>query len=103
MLDDIPPPWREMAKGAAFAILLGIVGRLMHHSRQVQLCRRQFWSLSLIWEVPVDVGTGIVGRALADYLGSSAGRRRRPSPLSPIWGRASSRRLSGASWIGWLL
>ncbi len=69
MLNYLPPPWRESVLGAAFAILLGVIGRLMHHSRQVQLGRRQFWSASLLWELPVAVGTGFVGRGVADYLG----------------------------------
>lgn len=69
MDDYLPPIWRESILGALVAILLGIVGRLMHHSRQVQLGRRRFWSASLLWELPVAVGTGLMGRGIADYLG----------------------------------
>jgi hypothetical protein len=69
MLDHIPPPYRESVLGAAVAIFLGIIGRLMHHSRQVQLGRRQFWSASLLWELPVAVGTGLMGQGIAEYYG----------------------------------
>jgi LydA holin phage, holin superfamily III len=69
MDDYLPPPWRDTALGAGLAVLLGLVGRLMHHSRQVQLGRRRFWSASLLWELPVAVGTGFMGQGVAEYLG----------------------------------
>ena len=67
-LDHIPPPWRESIIGVLVAAGWGLVGRAMHHSRQVQAGRRRFWSVQLVWELPVAVGTGVAGQGLAEYL-----------------------------------
>lgn len=68
-LSSIPPPWRETAVGAALAVALAILGRLMFHARQVQAGRRRFFSVHLAWELPIAIATGLIGKGLADYYG----------------------------------
>ncbi|MGY0794273.1 phage holin family protein [Azospirillum argentinense] len=68
-LDQVPPPWRETIVGGALAVALAIVGRLMFHARQVQAGRRRFFSPHLVWELPVAIATGLIGKGIASYYG----------------------------------
>ncbi|MCK8788295.1 hypothetical protein M0638_28490 [Roseomonas sp. NAR14] len=61
-MDD---PWFKGILGAAVgAALLGVLGRLLaYHSAQT---RPLGWSL--LWELPVAIGMGLIGRGVADIL-----------------------------------
>lgn len=65
----IPPPWREFLLSGLVAVLCGCLGRLMFHARQVQAGRRHFLSWALLWELPVAIATGVIGKGVAEYLG----------------------------------
>ena len=51
------------AASAAGAGALGLLGRALHLAR----ADRRPLGWSLIWELPVAIGMGIVGKGLADY------------------------------------
>jgi drug/metabolite transporter (DMT)-like permease len=56
---------------AAVSILAGMIGRLMHHAREVQALRRQPFSWHLLWELPIACGMGLIANALCEYMGFS--------------------------------
>lgn len=49
---------------AALSSALGLIGRLMYLSEE----RRQPFSWSLAWELPVAIGMGLIGRGIGEYL-----------------------------------
>ncbi|CAB4141965.1 LydA-like holin [uncultured Caudovirales phage] len=53
------------AASAAGAGALGLLGRALHLARTDR--RPLGWSL--LWELPVAIGMGIVGKGIADYFG----------------------------------
>lgn len=61
MSDDIG----NLAASAAGAGALGLLGRALHLARTDR--RPLGWSL--LWEIPVAIGMGILGKGLADYIG----------------------------------
>lgn len=71
------PVWldhlRELAVDFAATLFWAIVGRLLYHTRLVQMGRRRFLSIQLLWELPVALGMGFVADGLAAWL-SLAGR-----------------------------
>ena len=52
------------AASAAGAGALGLLGRMLHLAR----VDRRPLGWSLLWELPVAIGMGIVGKGLADYF-----------------------------------
>jgi hypothetical protein len=68
-LENLPPPTAETVTGGLLAIVWALVGRLMYRARSAQLGRRPFLSPSLVYELPIAVGTGSIGQGVAEYLG----------------------------------
>jgi hypothetical protein len=55
--------------GGTVTTLIGaFTGRLMYHSGEVKLGRRQFFGKELLWEIPVAIGMAIIGEAVASHL-----------------------------------
>jgi LydA holin phage, holin superfamily III len=46
-----------------------LVGRMIYHAQQVQHGRRKFWSPALALDLIIALGMGLIGHALASYLG----------------------------------
>lgn len=67
-LENLPPPAAETLTGGALAVTWALVGRLMYRARTAQQGRRPFFSASLVYELPIAVGTGIIGQGVAEYL-----------------------------------
>lgn len=55
--------------GAATTLIAAFTGRLMYHAGEVRARRRPIWSRDLLWELPMVIGMGLIGDALATYLG----------------------------------
>lgn len=49
--------------------LLALLGRVAWHVQQVKAGNRGFWSIALLWEVPLAMFCGIAGAGAGDYLG----------------------------------
>jgi len=64
-----PEDWLSIAKGLIIPTLWALVGRVVAHYANLRLGRRRIMRLSLLWEVPVAIGMGKVGVALADLAG----------------------------------
>ncbi|MCA3245566.1 MAG: phage holin family protein [Azospirillum sp.] len=62
-------------KGMAVTFVASLLGRLMFHARAAQRGTRRFWSWHLAWELPVAVGMGLIGDALANWLQLDNGLR----------------------------
>lgn len=66
------PPWldhfRELAVDFTATLFWAFVGRLLYHTRLVQLGRRRFLSMQFLWELPVALGMGFVADGLAAWL-----------------------------------
>ena len=56
---------RIIGHGCSGAGALGLLGRALHLARTDR--RPLGWSL--LWELPVAIGMGIVGKGIADYFG----------------------------------
>ncbi len=63
--------WRRLLHWLGVLWLLGMMGRLAWHAQQVKAGHRRFWSLALLWEVPLAAFCGVAGGGLGDYLGLS--------------------------------
>jgi hypothetical protein len=57
--------FHDVAASAAGAGALGLLGRALHWVRRDS--RPIGWSL--LWEVPVAIGMGIIGKGIGDYFG----------------------------------
>ena len=70
---DMPPldseAWKRLLEWLGVLWLLGLLGRMTWHIQQVKAGRRRFWSLALLWEVPLAAFCGIAGGGLGSYLG----------------------------------
>lgn len=51
--------------GAGIASGLGLIGRLMSLAQE----QRAAFTVSLIWELPIAVGMGLIGRGIGEYCG----------------------------------
>ena len=60
-----PPEFDWFA--AALSSALGLIGRLMYLANE----RRQPFSMSLAWELPIAVGMGLIGRGIGEYIGAT--------------------------------
>ena len=69
------PPFDQslwhILQGFGAALLSALIGRLMWHVGQVRKGTRAFWSLELLWELPLAMGMAIIGKGLAEYIGLS--------------------------------
>jgi len=64
------PGWlKDILQGGSLSFVWAGVGRLMFHARQVQQGRRRLFSKSLLLELPIALGMGMVGAGIADWLG----------------------------------
>lgn len=52
---------------AALSSALGLIGRLMYLANE----RRQPVSWSLVWEIPIAIGMGLIGRGIGEYVGAT--------------------------------
>jgi hypothetical protein len=62
-------------KGMTVTFVASLFGRLMFHARAAQRGTRRFWSWHLAWELPVAIGMGLIGDALANWLQLDSGAR----------------------------
>lgn len=46
----------------------GLLGRLMWHSKQVQLGKRKPLSVELLFDLPIAIGMGFIGYGIASYF-----------------------------------
>lgn len=92
--------WADQVWSGASAIAAGGLGRLMVHSREVQLGKRRFWSPALGLELITAVGMGLVLDACAGHLGLDgqvrvgfvvAGSYIGPRIIEVLWGVVQSR------------
>ena len=50
---------------AALSSALGLIGRLMYLSQE----QRSPFTLALLWELPIAIGMGLIGRGIGEYVG----------------------------------
>lgn len=60
---------RVALRGWLSVMAAAALGRFVYHVGQVQRGLRRFWSLHLVWEVPMAIGMGILGNGVADAFG----------------------------------
>lgn len=64
------PDWlKDILHGSSLSFIWAGVGRLMFHARQVQQGRRRLFSKSLLLELPIALGMGMVGAGVAEWWG----------------------------------
>ncbi len=64
------PDWlKDIVHGSSLSFIWAGVGRLMFHARQVQQGRRRLLSKSLMLELPIALGMGMVGVGVAECWG----------------------------------
>lgn len=64
------PEWlKDILQGSSLSFVWAGVGRLMFHARQVQQGRRRLFSKSLLLELPIALGMGMVGAGIAEWWG----------------------------------
>jgi len=64
------PGWlKDILHGGSLSFVWAGVGRLMFLARQVQQGRRRLFSKSLLLELPIALGMGMVGAGIADWWG----------------------------------
>lgn len=64
------PDWlKDIVQGSSLSFIWAGVGRLMFHARQVQQGRRRLFSKSLMLELPIALGMGMVGAGVAEWWG----------------------------------
>lgn len=61
----VPPPSDFDWYAGALSCALGLIGRLMFLAQE----RRSPFTLSLLWELPIAIGMGLLGRGIGDYIG----------------------------------
>jgi hypothetical protein len=69
------PDWLvKLASGLWASFLAALIGRLMWHTKLVQLGKRKFFSIQAVWELPTVFGMMLVGMGLGEYfhLGENA-------------------------------
>jgi Na+/glutamate symporter len=66
---DIPSWLERLITGFGTALSAAWVGRMMWHIRAVQMGKRKFWSLHLLWEVPVAIGMALIADGIAEWIG----------------------------------
>lgn len=66
-ISDLHALW-HVVEGFIAALVAAGLGRLMWHVGQVSKGSRRFWSLELVWEIPLAIGMAVVGRGLAEFL-----------------------------------
>lgn len=61
--------WRATLMGLGGAVVSAVIGRLAWHTSQVRKGCRRFWSIELLWEMPLAVFMGLVGGGISEYFG----------------------------------
>lgn len=59
---------RDILVSFGATVFWAVIGRLLHHTRMVQLGRRPFFGRALLLELPVALGLGFVADGLAAWL-----------------------------------
>jgi hypothetical protein len=63
------PAWLEKMLSGLWAFLLSAaIGRLMWHTKLVQMGHRKFFSVHLLWEIPTAIGMAMIGRGAGEYF-----------------------------------
>lgn len=70
-IPDLPEWLSKLLNGLGAFVISASAGRLMWHTRLVQLGKRNFFSLHLAWEIPTAISMALIGRGLGEYLGLS--------------------------------
>ena len=65
-MDQIKGLWQAL-EGFTTTLAAAAVGRLMWHVGQVRKGTRCFWSLELVWELPVAFGMALIGAGVAEW------------------------------------
>lgn len=67
-MPDAPAWLTKMVSGLWAFMLSAAVGRLMWHTKLVQMGHRKFFSVHLLWEIPTAIGMALIGRGAGEYL-----------------------------------
>lgn len=59
----------SLLTGGVGIAFVAVLARLLWHRSQVKLGRRKFFSVELIWELPMAALSGIIGGGIAEYFG----------------------------------
>jgi hypothetical protein len=65
----IPAPLRSIFVELGGLFFLAWLGRMMHHVRLVQMRKRRFWALHLVWEIFTALAIGLIADGVASYMG----------------------------------
>jgi hypothetical protein len=68
MFEQIPPELKDSFVGSVGVMAAAWIGRLVWHVQQVQLKRRNFWSIHLLWELIVALMMGLVADGVCTYF-----------------------------------
>lgn len=73
-MPDAPAWLVKLVSGLWASFLSALIGRLMWHTKLVQLGKRKFFSLQALWELPTVFGMMLVGRGIGEWasLGENA-------------------------------
>ena len=69
LLPPDPENWRAIVANIGVMFMLGYLGRLAFHLRMIRAGRRTFWSMHLVYEIPMAVFAGLVGAGVGIYAG----------------------------------
>jgi hypothetical protein len=64
----LSPEMQQTLAGLAWAIWWALIGRALYLANLVRQGRRRFWSITLIWELMIAIGMGVVAGGAADWL-----------------------------------
>lgn len=70
MQENIPPDfdWLNLFKVNTPLMAFALMVRLLWHQRLVRKGERRFWSVDLLWEVPMAVLCAAFGSGIAEYM-----------------------------------
>lgn len=69
MMFELPSWLDKIITGLGGAFPAAVIGRMMWHVRAVQIGKRRFWSMHLVWEIPVAICMALVADGAAEWLG----------------------------------
>ena len=65
---DLPPEMQHTLLGFLWAVWWALIGRGLYHANLVRQGRRRFWSWTLVWELMIAIGMGVVAGGAAEWL-----------------------------------
>jgi len=68
---DLIDTVRSFSGGAGVTIIGAALGRIMWHIGEVRKQNRKFFSIELLWEIPIALGMGFFGEAAANWMGAN--------------------------------